>query len=140
MYQVWMLQGAHMSADGVRSKDSGRVILSKAADDWVIRGGDLEEVARLEALEAALRPGGDTVVVLNSATDEEILRLIDHSEGQLGEGGEGDKLVIIVSRPKVWTRRSAGDRMITSLDVGSYARRRTVAATRIEKKVRIRLL
>jgi hypothetical protein len=85
------------SKDGVHGKNSGRVILSRAVDDWVIRGTDLEEVARLEALEVALRPRGDAVegmvVVLHSTTNKEILRLVGNGEGELGEGGEGDLLL-----------------------------------------------
>ena len=65
--------------DGVSGEDRGRVILGKAADDGVVSGGDLEEVPRLEALEATLRPGSDAVigpvVELDCATDEEILGL-----------------------------------------------------------------
>jgi hypothetical protein len=48
---------------------------------------------------------------------------------------EGDKLAIIVSRPKVWTRRSTGGKMITSLDAPSYVWQDTAVGTRIVKRL-----
>lgn len=82
--------------DSVSGEDCGLVILGEAIDDGVVCGGDLEEVARLEALEAALCLGGDTVVgavvVLNGTTDDEIIRLVSDREGEPGKG-EGDLLL-----------------------------------------------
>lgn len=82
--------------DGVGGEHRGLVLLSQAADDRVVGGGDLEEVARLEALEAACGLGVDAiegaVVVLDGAAQEEVLGLVGDGEGELGKVGEGDLL------------------------------------------------
>nr|POE81267.1 hypothetical protein CFP56_57810 [Quercus suber] len=79
--------------DGVSGKDSGFVLVGKAADDRVISGGNLEEITIFEAFKTTLILGSDVVkrsiVELKSTAEEELLGFKDR-EGELGEGGEGD--------------------------------------------------
>lgn len=87
--------------DSVGGENGGFILIGEPPNNRVIGGGDFEEVAVFEPLEAAFIFGGDSIVgaivVLEGAAEKKIFGFWD-GEGELGEGGEGDLVVHVPLR------------------------------------------